>query len=444
MHPTPPGSPSDPGSTSSEDGRRFPAREPSLHERLLELEQEEEADAAATGHADDDVDLDDLLAGMSGQATTWEEIRRRGRELLVSLSFDVAAEPGPGPRGPSPAPVVPYPTADGRAFATSGPERVGHLTGDALGAGIVGLLIERQDTGTADFAPVVEAVRARFDELAAHDGSAGRHEPHAAVLSALLAARPALVGLRESVEDPELDLPLPQAAAVVRFLAAYPHFQATLTTLVAAIRFDSGTADGFGGGVFSPHGDGCVHVSRLRDTPPGAFVRLFVHETGHAAFEATLLGRREMQPVLGRGQAGHLIAQPSGENFEEADHDPVMWSAELRDLEDFWASTSEEARNLYRAWLVLRVDGGRHLLGQDLWAFGKRRLSADQRRVYQAGKFIEFCAEVFMQYALGDLRPFLVELFADPHVEDGIAVAWRHVWDVLETVAAPLLGARAS
>jgi hypothetical protein len=103
---------------------------------------------------------------------------------------------------------------------------------------------------------------------------------------------------------------------------------------------------------------------------------------------------------------------------------------------------SVHAKTFYHAWLTLRAHRTR-LLGLDLWRDPQRnRLSPEHRQSYQAGKFDEFCAEVFMQYAMGDLHPYLVTLLADPRVEDVVKAAWRNAWSVLEAVAAPILGPR--
>jgi hypothetical protein len=90
----------------------------------------------------------------------------------------------------------------------------------------------------------------------------------------------------------------------------------------------------------------------------------------------------------------------------------------------------------------LRQNDGQHLVGLDLWqdpSPKRNRLSPDQRRTYQAGGFDEFCAEVFMQFAMGDLYP---RVLAAGTMGAEVALAWRNAWHVLVAVASPILGPR--
>jgi hypothetical protein len=119
----------------------------------------------------------------------------------------------------------------------------------------------------------------------------------------------------------------------------------------------------------------------------------------------------------------------------------ALWdrSQQCQEIQLFWDNMSDLAKTLYQAWRRLRRDYGAQLLGIDLWEDPRRnRLSPEQRRRYQAGNFGEFCAEVFMLYAMGDLQAHVLAILASD-IDEDVQTAWKNAWYVLQTVAAPIL-----
>lgn len=381
-------------------------------------------------------ELDDLLAELgAGQVESPQVVDDRVRALVDAITAGADVDRGSAPRGPAPLPVVAHGIdADGAFFDAFDPGRVRAVIDDSLDAAIVQDVLRRGGLGldAGRLAEPVGAIRARYVEAdAGHPVDPA--DPHHQVVRDLLADRPALTRLRHLVGDPDLDVPLPQAGAVIRFLDAYPRFWAALVPRITAIRFESRTADGRGGGLFNLQDDRVIYLSKLRATPPGAYVRLLVHETGHATFEAILLDGHRMPYELDTDQVRRLVGRT----------DPGTGRL-ARQVRGYWDAMSDPARTFYRAWLTLRADRGRHLLGLDLWQDpAGNRLSPDQRRGYQAGNFGEFCAEVFMQYAMGDLHPYVAAVLADHTTPADVRTAWRNAWHVLDAVAAPILGERA-
>ncbi|GAB2961051.1 hypothetical protein [Saccharothrix stipae] len=392
------------------------------------------------------LDLDDMLADMA-TASTGEAraaVRKQAKRLVGSITADVVVDRGSSPSGDNPLPVVVHNTLDGALFAAFDPDALVMTINDTTEAGIIQLIIAGGGYGmtAATLEEPVARIKTRYLALSDGHATVDPAEPHVVILSTMLAAKSKLVSLCDRVAVPDLDLPLPQAAAFVHFLEVYPAFWDNLVRKGCTIVFNSSRANSRGGGLFEPS-ENTIYMSLLGVTPPGAFVRLLVHETGHALFESTLLDDHPMPPLLTAGKAGGLPAEydplPSGVH---EDKDLTQAGHEIQQLQDYWDRMSVHAKTFYHAWLILR-EHRHHLLGLDLWRDPKRnRLSPEQRRSYQAGKFDEFCAEVFMQYAMGDLRPFLVTLLAAPEVEDLVKLAWRNAWQVLETIAAPLLGPR--
>jgi hypothetical protein len=98
------------------------------------------------------------------------------------------------------------------------------------------------------------------------------------------------------------------------------------------------------------------------------------------------------------------------------------------DVPGQWRRMSQDARRFYSAWLVLRRDQGRYLLGLDL---GTGR-GPTARQVYQADTFQEFCAESFMHVATGALADHLHTLAANPLLPPEILDAWQRASAILE------------
>ncbi|NUT51262.1 MAG: hypothetical protein HOV94_28765 [Saccharothrix sp.] len=432
-------------------------REPSFEELLAELDGPDPIDGVAThvaastltqeeGEDSDSLDLDSMLAdlGRTPTADGRAAVRGQAERLLASFADGASAVQGSSPQGDSPPPVVAHDTSNGTLFTAFDPMELDVVVHDTVEAGIVELVIAGGGYGVTatTMSATVAAVKRRYLAIAGGQATAEPDEPHLVVITTLLAARPKLVTLCGLVGTPDLDLPLPHAAAFVHVTEVYPGFWTALAHKGVRFRFKSSRADGRGGGLFE-QSENTIHMSLLPVTPPGAFIRLLVHETGHALFETALLDDRPMPVPMSAGAVFGLPAQFAP--LPPGTHEPKDLSREGLEIEQFqayWDGMSPAAKAFFHAWTVLR----RHrssLLGLELWRDPKdNRLSPEQRRSYQADSFSEFCAETFMQFAMGDLHPYLVALLGDHGLHPDVRAAWRLAWHVLETVAAPILGPR--
>jgi hypothetical protein len=218
--------------------------------------------------------------------------------------------------------------------------------------------------------------------------------------------------------DSARELSVQRAAAINRFLADHPNYWPNVSARINGIKFMSRHGDGRGGGVFEYNTDRLIYMGKSPNSTPEAHLRLMLHETGHATFEEILLGYP---------QKGDL---PVALNLKQDKGIPAAGR--------FWATMSDEAKSFYRAWLVLRQNGGEHLLGLNLGP--TKGLSAPERQSYQASKFNEFCAESFMQYATGELEAYLLRIMP-PNTDTPrpVKLAWRDAWRVLQAVADPII-----
>lgn len=392
----------------------------------------------------DDLDLDDMLADMAAPSTPAERaaVRRQAQSLLDAVQHGATADRGSALEGAGPVVVVEHDTFDGTLFLTFDPLKLQTRVVDTTDGGITQLVIASGGLGmtTTTLGAGVAKIKERYLVISGGTAVLDPHEPHSAIISTLLAAKPALTTLCGLVGVPDLDLPLPHAAAVMAFFETYPRFWGVLTGR-CRIEFKSSRADGRGGGLYEA---GTIYMSSMIATPPGVFIRLLVHETGHATFESILLADRPMPIELTKGEVSGLPAKYDPLPPGQAEHLVLaQHSRNIQHIHDYWNLMSLHAKAFYHAWLTLRQHRNR-LLGLELWRDPKgNRLDDDQRQKYQAGSFSEFCAEVFMQYAIGDLHPYIVALLLDANVEPEVKVAWRNAWHVLEQVAAPILGPRA-
>ena len=244
----------------------------------------------------------------------------------------------------------------------------------------------------------------------------------------------ALTWLRGLADKQDLVIPLPQAGAVMCFHDAYPQFWPRLTNRISGFKFNSSKADEYGGGLFD---DDTICISNLSSTLPGAYVRLVVHEIGHAAFEAVLLNNKKMPLVLAKDAVQSLQDPPSGAG-SLTEREGECWT-----IQRYWNTMSPAAKIFYQSWRVLRVQNGHYLLGTDLGLTPKsEHISVVKRQKYQADSFGEFCAESFMLFAMGDLHDHVVTLLADNAVGDNVKRAWRNAWWILSMIAEPILGGR--
>ncbi|MDS0138888.1 hypothetical protein [Amycolatopsis sp. 505] len=179
-----------------------------------------------------------------------------------------------------------------------------------------------------------------------------------------------------------------------RFLDTNPAFVDYLTKAGIRIFFRSKSANNIGG--LYTHADRIVHLEPgVEGERPGIFLRLLLHELGHASFQRML-----------------MTTKPDALNQDEQ---------AFRD-----------------AWTVLRRNNGQYLLGLDL---GRGR-QPDERRKYQAGDFMEFCAENFMHRvtAPGLLNKHLMTINKPGnHVPQDVRDAWRDAIVILDKYVRLLL-----
>jgi hypothetical protein len=306
-----------------------------------------------------------LLADLKGEtpSVTVTEVQDRVTKLIASVEHGANVDRGSAPQGMAPQQVVAY-------------------------------------DSTAPVSVTTELERATGEQLTAW--------------------RSSLSGLRAIVADDELEVPLPQAAAVLRFHRTYPPVWQRLTAAKVRVKFNVRTSDGRGGGLFD---NNTIYLSKLPTTPSGAFVRLLVHEIGHALFETALLDHRTMP---------HELVADKLADLRKPVESSALWDRgqDCQRIQRFWDAMSDPAKTFYQAWLTLRQNDGARLLGVDLWTDPNgNRLDPEQRRKYQAQNFGEFCAEVFMLYAIGDLRAHVTAVLANGGAP-------------LETVAGQILGPR--
>jgi hypothetical protein len=277
-------------------------------------------------------------------------------------------------------------------------------------------------------------------------------------------AQPAELGNRLRTQNASL-VPGHQAREVNNFLNNHPGFEKTLSGQVGPteIVFHSAQAKGLGG--MYTHLDHVVHLENLNASSPDVFLRLLLHETGHATFQQLLL-RQQLHTVWGSGEVytlllrrRQLLDELDGLNNQPPESakdrrkgrykDPLVVrvgqvTSELKAIEKKiadadvvgqWQRLTAEARRFYWAWLVLRRDNGTYLLGLDL---GPGRRPAD-RQAYQAGTFQEFCAESFMLAATGALAGHVANLANDPQVPPIVLTAWRAAQTILNKYRALLM-----
>ena len=180
----------------------------------------------------------------------------------------------------------------------------------------------------------------------------------------------------------------------------------------------AGTAIGLSGlgGMFTNNE---IHLEgRVGFEPRAHFLRTLVHEMGHATFQQSLI-----RSPLARETSKAQVAEGAIADEERA-------------------KLSSDGQALYRAWRVLRGEGGRQLHGVDVLDEGGFR--ADDRRTYQAATFEEFCAESFMHMAVEEesLRAHIEKLRRQPDTPADVMAAWDCVWSILQQYKGVIQGAR--
>jgi hypothetical protein len=171
-------------------------------------------------------------------------------------------------------------------------------------------------------------------------------------------------------------------------------------------------ASDFGGGVYILEKDtillGGKAANDLREPlSPAGFMKLFLHEVGHARF----------QPQMFRGEMPSEI-KAGAVNIDN----PLA-------RDDLTSQFSEDGKSLYRAWQILRQDKGKYLIG---WKIGIRHNEAD-RQDYQAKGFHEFLAESFMHimYETPKLSEHVSAISRSKTTPQEVREAWQRVYEIL-------------
>ena len=178
----------------------------------------------------------------------------------------------------------------------------------------------------------------------------------------------------------------PQARAVLSFLGCYPRFADMLTGTQdgqygVKVVFGRPEAKKYGDGVYK---DGVVKLAPLDTESPYTFLRLLLHEIGHATLERLLLDRKEPPLILDNGtfstlmtrraeltallqrpapvdQPTRLVRQQAATELAE-----IEKTIQASGVKPFGEAMSSDGMCFYDAWLVLRKDHGAKLCGLDL------------------------------------------------------------------------------
>lgn len=374
----------------------------------------------------------DLVVDEDKEGELVNQVQDLVTTLIDAVDRDAHADRGLVPQGRVPQPIV---VLDSVQYNTFGPENLNVQIGDNIDGGIVELIINcgGHDFNTADLQTHVSTIKKVYRPQPAHTRPPAVTVYEDAIVQQLTACEPSLAKLRAFVGNQNLDIPLPQAAAVICFLTTYSWVWPQLQKANVKVKFNAHRSESRGGGLFM---NNKIYMSTLRVTPAGAFIRLFVHEIGHALFERRLLGDKPMPNALVEDKLTSLknVGQTTT---------PRERIKECAEIQSFWNNMSVQAKSFYQAWRTLRQNSGEYLLGIDLWADPQgHRLCPTQRRQYQAKHFGEFCAEVFMLYAMGDLQAHVVAVLSNDNIPRNVRTAWKNAWHVLENEAASILGPR--
>jgi hypothetical protein len=254
-----------------------------------------------------------------------------------------------------------------------------------------------------------------------------------------------------------------QCQAIDAFHQLHPAFFPGLLDngLVNSFVFGDRKAASLGGGEFRS-ATRQLAMGNLPAKAPTAFLRLFLHETGHAGFQRKLLNGAELNGLdTGEflpafeflygaflGNNPPAVARP-GLTRPKYSALPVALSNELtrstgfynRDRQDF-AALPPDAKALYQCWAALRQNGGQYMIGVDLGTSPKKLaglLDGAQRQGYQAGNFSEFLAESFMHLAMGDLDVHVDYVLGSPTHPDHIKNVWARARQLIHAYGDPVL-----
>ncbi|MFL5909960.1 MAG: hypothetical protein ACJ768_05255 [Gaiellaceae bacterium] len=322
---------------------------------------------------------------------------------------------------------------------------LGEMMGGSVHAEKVTLLADAlfargtADISTADFLATVESVGASYDNLEAGGERATiENTDDGRIAVQMYEMTRARSGLSGVVTASGLQsLTAPQARRLHEFLENNRSLKDYINRSRIKYAFGSQFAANYGGGVFL---DGTIYMEPLDTESAETFLRLVVHETGHATFQRAVVPHdlwadRTIPESWDKGMVYELMAE---RRRLEDDSDPSTHAdriAEIGELlakerfDDIWKGLGQDARKLYEAWGILRARNGEHLLGVDL---GTGRNQA-QRRDYQAKTFSEFCAESFMHVATREIQAHYQHITTDQSVPPEARRAWETAIKILDS-----------
>lgn len=216
-------------------------------------------------------------------------------------------------------------------------------------------------------------------------------------------------GLKGANKINDFALSQENAIALLSFFEANPKLLAAFSKggLLSLREISLENDKGQGGGVFSGGGIFINQGEGIKDS----FMRILVHEMGHASLQR-LLGVTNDKPI-----------------------------------------ETEDGKKLAEAWEILKKDE-ENFYGLDLGTYNKveystiyankkpRARDPQSRKKYQQVTFIEFVAESFMHMALvpDQLREHVNSIKDNPNVSEEAKQAWKIALEILERNGARLLG----
>lgn len=318
---------------------------------------------------------------------------------------------------------------------------------------------------TPEFVTFVEEVGKRYDVLQA-EGEVTDDSEYARIARQIFSDESHQARLNELLTTiSRVQVPGSQAQAVNQFLDLHPHLRENLRKYGIKFQFGSNKAKAFGGGLFQ---DGVVHLAAMDAATPEVFLRLLLHELGHGTYQRLVLHNQMLSETWDKGGVIHLLVRrrvvlqalqvlpatptttdpsaPSGAppartrgGHALAPVGPELqaqiWQRQALEKElalidkrlanaDFpglWFRLPADGKTLYQAWLVLRENRSTNLLGLDLGDEARRPAN---RQKYQSDTFSEFCAETFMQFAMGDLGTHITQMVDSDKTPPAVKKAW--------------------
>jgi hypothetical protein len=237
----------------------------------------------------------------------------------------------------------------------------------------------------------------------------------------------------------------PQCRALRAWLTMYPAYLTNLKRM-GVNGFVFGSTETLDVGEYMP-GRREVHMSAQPDKPADAFVRLLLHETGHAGFQRALIGDN----LAGKSKLENARAYGALRSYVEyvraravaakAGLPEPARTVNVNAGERLWPSLSPNAQRYYQAWITLKQNRGEFLIGEDQGrASNDKDMTEEDRQDYQATTFIEICAEGFSTFAMGDVDAFNPVIQSHVDVPDEVRDAWADLDSVLRDVGGQILG----